>query len=415
MSKAPDKVRRCGLALLVCLLVLTGTYIRVRPENDVPDVDWLVAARLVASVGAAGVGVILLSKRPVMGIGGGLVGGYVGAAALSAVNSQYPLLVSGYSVLLVGVSLLMLGLVYGADSVEDLEQLERIWCFTMVALVLKDGVTSLLIPETMVSADGIGRLGMGVTHPNELSQFAVLALCLSFAVPRVAPAPVLFCGRLWLLFVVVNGRSRMSLLACAAGAAALWISSGVHRLGRLLTVVTVVSILGTAVSLYWLVAPAPFTTVIDYLRRGQDTAGLASFSGRTLIWERVMTKALESPIVGHGYGVTRLTMGGLPGEDWEPSHAHNEFVEASYSMGLVGVTALVAMLGYSLLWFRHPERLRKRFGPNVPVHAVCVLVVFATSACFECRITNRLSPVHPLLFGYVMMLDKKGTLAVGDD
>jgi O-antigen ligase len=148
----------------------------------------------------------------------------------------------------------------------------------------------------------------------------------------------------------------------------------------------------------------------DYMKRGQKTRDLASFTGRTYIWQHVLNQSKRSPIVGRGYGVSRLTMGQMRNVDWEfePPHCHNEMLEVFFNTGLVGLVPFVAMILYSIKWIIHSARLQNLFSKSLALHAMFLITMLLVSAMFEVRLSGKLTPIQPLFFFYLMILDREG-------
>jgi O-antigen ligase len=108
--------------------------------------------------------------------------------------------------------------------------------------------------------------------------------------------------------------------------------------------------------------------------------------------------------------VSRLTL--LPvNVDFQPSHCHNEFLESLFSMGVIGFTGLVMMFLYNLKWVTHFSFLQRAYPKSIALHGVAVIVIFLVSSMFETRITEKLRPLQPLFFYYLLLLDRAGEFA----
>ena len=147
----------------------------------------------------------------------------------------------------------------------------------------------------------------------------------------------------------------------------------------------------------------------NYMKRGQDTKQLASFTGRSYIWRHIAGKVSEAPIKGHGYGVSRLTMGKVPGMNWEPPHCHNEALEVLFNTGILGFIPFIGMIIYNLKWVWHSSRLQYIFSRTLALHALCLVVMLLVSFMFEVRLSGKLTPIQPLYFFYLFALDRAGT------
>ena len=145
--------------------------------------------------------------------------------------------------------------------------------------------------------------------------------------------------------------------------------------------------------------------IVDYLERGQDKTGLSTFTGRMDIWRNAANQSLESPIIGHGYGVSRLTMKSLP--DFQPLHCHNEVLEVFFTTGILGLIPFVTMFAYSLKWITCSSWLSRTYSTTFTLHAICVVTMFFVSSLFEARIGGKLLPTHVLFFFYLLILDRE--------
>jgi len=150
---------------------------------------------------------------------------------------------------------------------------------------------------------------------------------------------------------------------------------------------------------------------LEYLTRGQDTAELRSLTGRAEIWQRVLPRTLDTPISGHGYGVSRLAIGWLGDGDadtgWQADHCHNMVIEVFFSTGLLGLVPFVLMVLYSLRWVVSFPRLCQVFSPRLAAHAACTIVALLATSFSEARLCASMSPFQPLFFFYLVMLDRE--------
>jgi O-antigen ligase len=370
--------------------------------------DWLVLARLLACAIGFTAGLILLTKNMPLGFGAKMVLLYGVAAGLSAVTSPYPTTVIGYFILLLGASVLMIGLTYSARNLAELETIEKVWFFTVGALVIKDTVTILVFPE-MAPPGEVVRIGMGVTHAVELSSLAALVFWLSFRQERTRYGLLMWLLRALLIYVIIGARSRVSIAAFLLAGLFYLVFNSKDYLKRWITVSAGVGALSTFFLLSLCFNQGWANNIVAYARRGQEKAALTTFTGRTLIWKHAFAKSLEAPITGHGYGVSRLTMGQPRHSEWQPSHCHNEMLEVFFNTGILGLIPLTAMLTYSLAWIVNFSRLRQVFSRDLALHAVSVIVIFLFPCMFEPRLGVRLIPIQPLFFLYLLTLDRKNT------
>jgi O-antigen ligase len=153
------------------------------------------------------------------------------------------------------------------------------------------------------------------------------------------------------------------------------------------------------------------TGTVGHLRRGQDAAGLSTLTGRTLIWRHAIGKTLETPIFGHGYGISRLTMGQPRNLSFQPQHCHNALLEVFFTTGFVGLVPFTLLLFYSLHWIMRHARLSRVFSVDLSLHAAGSLVALLLTSLFEANLSVRLSLIQPLFFYYVLALDREAYFA----
>lgn len=395
---------RLGLLVFVCILVFHGTYFRHRETVAVPTADWYVLLRLATCATALAVAVLLVPKNVRWGFGAKCTFLYVGAVWLSALKTPYPVTVVGYAILLSGASALSLALVYHARTPAQLEKIESVWFYTVAALVLKDSLTALFLMKPAAGASD--RLGMGVTHATELSLFAALLFWISLNGSKRRPPALAWSWRAYLLYVIVAAKSRTSIAAfIAAGFCSYLVNMRDFRRRWLAASGAAFLVLLFLFALF--VGQGWANDMSSYVKRGQDTKELTSVTGRTFIWRHVLGQVWKSPIIGNGYGVSRLTMGKVPEMIWEPPHCHNEMLEVMFNTGLLGLIPFLAMVLYSLKWMIDPPASQRLFTEGLARHAVCVVATLFISFMFEVRLSGRLSPFQPLFFFYMLALDRE--------
>lgn len=395
---------RVAILIFVCILVLHGTHLRTRPGLEVPTIDWLVLARLLACAVGFMAGIILIAKNMPLGFGAKMLLLYAVAAGLSAVTSPYPTTVIGYFVLLLGSCLLMIGLTYSARNMAELETIEKVWFFTVAALVIKDTVTSLVFPAVAVPGQVV-RLGMGVTHANELSLLATLVFWLSFSKKRTRHTILVWFLRAVLIYVIIAARSRVSLAALLLGGLVYLFFASRDYLKRWVTISAGVGALSTFFLLSLCLNQGWAKGIVEYAKRGQKVAALTTLSARTLIWEHVLNKSTESPITGHGYGVSRLTMGSIPDARFQPYHCHNALLEVFFNTGIIGLIPFLLILVYDLKWIMTFSRRRCTLSAGLGLHAICSIVILLTISIFEVSLAARVAPAQILFFFYLLTLD----------
>jgi O-antigen ligase len=400
------RLYQISTVVYVSILVLHGTYFRTRVAVEVPTVDWYVMARLaMCSIGFI-LGLRLTPRHIARGFGFKVSLCYILATVVSATTSPYRGTVIGYCILLTGAYFLMTGLVYAAENPSQLERLERLWWVTISILIAKDVATFILLPGLHpISESGGSRWGMGVTHANQISMFAGIAFWLSFRGQKAKKPGIVWFIRGFLLLVMIQAVSRVSLTAWLLAGFCYSFYANRNYIRRFVLFPASIALL----AFFMLSLSLEFSwssRVESYVTRRQSKEGLSSFTGRTRIWRHVVRKVPQSPLIGHGYGVSRLTMGPISGWDFRPSHCHNEFLEISFNTGLLGLASFLGMLVYSSRWLRQHKILRCAFSRDTAIHAACVTTMLLLASMFEDRIGSKLSPIQPLFFLYLLALDR---------
>jgi O-antigen ligase len=392
-----------GLIVFVLILVFNSTFFRIRPMEEIPTLDWLVIARLLSSSLALLIGTLLILRSwSQFRFSSILIFLFSFASILSAINSPYPTIVIGYAILLIGASVLIIGLVHNAKDVVQLETIEKIWFFTIIACVLKDAITSLIFPDPETQGE-IVRLGMGITHANQLSLLAAIIFWLSFKQGRCSR--LIWVIRLLLIGIILGAISRISIAAFMVAGFVYYFLKVKDTFNKL----AYVSICATLIVLVLLIfsfIPQLKNNVFLYAKRGQTKAEMFSFNERTYIWQHALHQVPEAPLIGHGYGITRFTLE-LGRWDFQASHCHNDFLEEIFSMGLFGFIPLVFMYLYSLRWITRFKRLSFAISFDYASHAILVVMMLWVRAMFEPNISGTLTAFQPLFFYYLVTLDRE--------
>lgn len=394
-----------SLALLVFIatLVFNGTFFRIRPAEELPEMDWLILARLITSALGFVIGAILILKSHArLGFGSIVLLLFLIATGISAINSPYPTIVIGYGALLLGASILVLGLVYSAPDINRLEQFEKIWFVIVGICAIKDAITSFIFPDPAVGEE-ITRLGMGTTHANQLGLLAGLVFWLSFK--QTKANSILWLFRIAMLGIILGAISRVGILAFLVGGFTYFFFRAREVNTRLIFLLTCLSGI-VFVLLIFSLNPHWGNKVVVYGKRGQSQIEFFAFTGRTDIWRQAIRQIPDAPITGHGYGITRFTLKPIARE-FQADHCHNEMLEALFSTGLLGLIALLLLYIYNLKWLLSFSRLKGIFSSDLVLHASTIVVMFLVSAIFEARISIKLLPFQLLFFFYLLILDRE--------
>ncbi|MDL1958263.1 MAG: O-antigen ligase family protein [Deltaproteobacteria bacterium] len=414
---------KLSIGTWVGILILTGTYFRIRSGESAPEVDWLITAQISVCLIAAILGILMMRRHVDLGFGTKALLLYVVASLLSAVFSPYTKLVFGYWILLAGASLLTIGLVQQVKTQKALSQIENVWLLTISLLLLKDTATALLFPEIQEihHISGPFRLGMGITHANTMGFLAALAFWISFKKEELKHSFFLWLPRLLFLFIIALSGSRVSMVCFAfGGVIRLWFQQGIQRENLNLWVAIpcfVVAAVVFAILALSLELPGA-TTAFNIFNRGQDIDTIMSLTKRTEIWSYAFRKVFDEPaslFFGHGYGISRLVLNeGSGGPDFYISHLHNSFIEIFFSLGLFGIVTFLALVIYSIKWLTQFNQLHKDLSTEFTLRAVSIVSMILLNSFMEITLASKIDPVMLLYFFYLVALDRRHYLKIVD-
>ena len=405
------ELRKTLLFLWIGMLILNGTYLRVRAPTAL-EADWLVWLRLIFALAGIVVSFFAILRRRQIGLNGIVLIAFLLSAVLSSLLSQYPMVVLGYAVLLGAAVLLTVALTQESESLEDLIRIETVWLVTVSLMLIKDFIIfSFLIPP-QVEYGGTARIGLGYLHPNLIANIAIPAfwlVLLKIRFSRGLPLIVFF------LYLVLAARARSAMLGLFIGTAfCLWYYQGRLALKgstiRVLIPATVASVVLLALLLTAFEVPGT-NAVARFIHRGQDAEMVRSLTGRAQIWPVVIHKAFDeivTSVIGHGYGISRFVINDSQHElPFYADHAHNAMLEVLLAMGILGLLVFVVLTLLSIRWLFHFDSLRKVFSAKFALRAVCIMVAIHITGFTETYICTRVNPLPLLFFFYVAAIDQK--------
>lgn len=204
---------------------------------------------------------------------------------------------------------------------------------------------------TMPDGEIIWRVGGDAQQLGFQAAWAIgLMLILGFE--RLARWPVLVFPLGFAAITLPFTQSRTAMLT----AAAVVMSILVRRMSFLQAVgIALMALLVGALAM--LVLPADVLHIdLDKLQERVSRSGnpeeLYNLTGRTEIWQYVVAKCEESPVLGWGYGCSRYVLARYAGGDYgafDLHHAHNLLLNITLCTGVVGGLLLVGMLLNQLL------------------------------------------------------------------
>lgn len=251
---------------------------------------------------------------------------YVAFAALSSVNSFYPLLSAGKATMLI----LTIGIAIGLSSVIGPRAVITRFYWSMLILLGLGILASLILPDIFplfrIHENSRYRLWIFRSHPGIVTDYAAVTLIFGLiAQPR--PPVVLQYGLLLLCFAS-GGRVGFSSLVILLALG--YVCNNLHLKGLVkgtwLSIVAAI-ILGTVIQQ---VEPLR-ETVLSTIHR--TSAEFNTMNGRFALWETALYLILQNPILGLGVeGARNIFV--LYG-DWA-SNSHNTYLEIFLSAGWIG-------------------------------------------------------------------------------
>lgn len=188
---------------------------------------------------------------------------------------------------------------------------------------------------------------------------------------RVASLGLLFVFFAWQQKLIRLWRPDIALIAiaCVACLALSWSRTSIAAMIIAILVVKLRRrpwvVLGAATGvaslfLLLLVADFDWNNLVRLISRRGSIEELLTFTGRTAIWDFNWDKFLANPIIGYGYGATKLLMpeGFRTYMGWTTTSAHNMILQTLVTTGLVGAGLVIGTLIWQLNAFvKRPKDL----------------------------------------------------------
>lgn len=340
------------LPIGLCLIVASEFVFRVRAQDQTlgGSVDLQVALEVLV-YGIAGI-VLLTRVRPSrrgQHLALWALVAYLAVTALSALSSPYPE-VAQVRIAQLAITTLIAWVLSQQGRPRDFH---RFFAGYVVLIALAAPVGIVYSEVAPIVA---GRYTWLAVHPVNAANMLGAAFVIAVAAatdPRVLGGrmrrgvAVVCAIEIGAFLLATKTRSAVGAALAAALICVWFIRPRGARVG-----VVVSAVLGAGL----IAATAP-STIVDYVERGEGVEQLESLNSRTNVWDAALELVKESPLTGRGYAAARgvfLDRFGLGG-------AHNAFIEVAVNSGLIGLAALVALLGLAAvgLWrARSPEFLR---------------------------------------------------------
>jgi O-antigen ligase len=200
----------------------------------------------------------------------------------------------------------------------------------------------------------ISPLGIeGLFYARQLTLYLLIPLAIALSWWRNGKSSQeRILGKIWtmvLMIVILVGLSRIVIVAA--------IFLAVLRFFPPKRIVHWVLIISTGILLFLALLQVPQFRA-RFFFQGQDTTSRIEWSaintnGRSFFWPLVWNHAMESPIIGHGTGSSRVLVSSV---SWL-EHPHNDYLRVFHDLGLIGLTIFLLAWGLRmlkdwLLWIR---------------------------------------------------------------
>lgn len=399
------------LFLWAALLVLTGTNFRHRTGTEMVEMDYMVYIQILVALAAIVWSSFRIINYKKWHIGIKTLMLYLLFALFSAAFSPYPVTVLGYWFLLAGVGFLTFDMVVNAESQKDLNRFEITWLIIMTLIILKDSAESLISPEF---GAGTSRLGMGVTHANNISFYAALAFWISFGRAKNLFSFLMWIPRALFLFVILLSRTRISMVALVVGGLIyVWykfryLNPKESSFFRIIFIC--LTLLSVTVIVWLFTLDASWVnSSLDYFNRSQSVEELFSGTGRTEIWATVFERIFDNGInliFGHGYGMSRFIINtGNTAPFFFAFHAHNGMLEILLATGLAGIISFLTFSFYGMKWIVKYNSLRNIYSEDLIIRAIIVISMVLIQSLTEATIGVKINPTFMIFIFYIIILD----------
>lgn len=270
------------------------------------------------------------------------------------------------------------------------------WVNVIIVWIALPLLPSLVYAPAADGSEANPRLGGLMIHPGHLSLLAGVAFFHALMFLR-GPKRIAACLLAFVTVVLTYARAELIVLV---------ISLAIY-----------VVILSRSAALRWFgvslglvlggLAIALREQALRYLERGQSLRTITTLSERTLVWKASAQAFAARPILGYGFiaGPRHAILDYWHATNWVPPHAHNEFLQALLSGGVVAGLLITAIYGRA--WWA--GLCQARLGPK---HAFLLIVLMqCTLLAFTMPlITSQLSRI-----GVVFLLTFLGLVGTAKD
>ncbi len=227
----------------------------------------------------------------------------------------------------------------------------------------------------------------GTVHPNTQGAQMTLLCLAAFCLARFSPRDETRLRPLyWTLFALglvflYLTKSRTSCAAFAVALAALWMISVSVRT-RLLALATAGFLVCSAALLGSLFSLDIEDAVAEFVLLGREEES-GKLTGRIPIWKDLLGYIGEKPLQGYGYEAfwTEKRIEDVSDDaQWTLREAHNGYLDATLSVGLIGVAVLLAIGLQGIVLAAGAFRSTDDVGAAL---TFCLLIFIVFNACLE--------------------------------
>lgn len=246
----------------------------------------------------------------------------------------------------------------------------RLLAWTCALVIFFSFGIAILLPRYGVDHSyHLGDWQGAFTQKNMLGRAMVLAVLVFYFVRPAMGRWIRWAGIASALALLVLSRSLTGALVFSAILTTLPLYRLLHTKITFAIPVLIALVLGVLGSI--LILTSAVDDIFQVLHRN------ATLSGRTDLWNAVVTAIMKRPWFGYGF---RAFWQGMTGESatvlltvrWMVPHSHNGFLDLLLDLGLLGLA--VFALGYFASW-RHAVQLVKTMRGRVPVW-LCTYLIF---------------------------------------